>query len=95
MLNLYCKTYCPYSARVIAANEQIKAPLQLLDIYAEPQLRSVLLEKGGKNQVPFLEDTERGVSLYESLDIIEYLHTHYGSGTAPVVQTVAHVCPIE
>lgn len=95
MLNLYYKPFCPYCARVIAANEQIKAPLVLLEVSSQPDERAALLAKGGKAQVPFLEDTDRGVSMYESLDIIAYLHTHYGKGAAPSVVEVGNVCPIE
>ena len=32
-----------------------------------------LMEKGGKRQVPFLIDEEKGISMYESDDIIKYL----------------------
>ncbi len=95
MLNLYIKTHCPYSVRVLEANEVIKAPLQILDIYANPDLKPELLNKGGKTQVPYLEDTETGVSLYESIDIIEYLKTHYGNGEEVVIKNVGNVCPID
>lgn len=39
--------------------------------------RKKLVELGGKQQVPFLVDPERGVSMYESLDIIAYVEEHY------------------
>lgn len=32
---------------------------------------------GGKDQVPFLADHQRGVVLYESDDAVEYLQNHY------------------
>ena len=95
MLILYYKPYCPYSQRVIAANERIKAPLVLMDITLGAAAKAVLLQNGGKIQVPFLDDTERSVSLYESLDIIDYLQTYYGNGSKPVVEPMANVCPIE
>jgi len=95
MLNLYIKTYCPYSIRVLEANEVIKAPLNLLDITINPDLKTELLAKGGDTQVPFLEDTERGVSMYESIDIIDYLDEHYGSGAEVTVKYVGNVCPID
>ena len=95
MLNLYYKPYCPYCVRVIAANEQIKAPLVLLDVMSDSAVVAVLFEKGGKTQVPFLEDTDRGIMMYESLDIIDYLQTNYGQGEAPVVSAVPNVCPID
>jgi glutathione S-transferase len=95
MLTLYIKPYCPYCSRVIAANETIKAPLTLRDISAIPEAKAELLEKGGKMQTPFLEDIDRGVRMYESDDIITYLHTHYGSGAEPIVPKAGNVCPIE
>ncbi len=95
MLTLYYKPTCPYCLSVLAANQTIKADLILRNISADPAAKEELLEKGGKNQTPFLEDTERGVLMYESSDIIDYLHTHYGQGVAPIVAPVGNVCPIE
>lgn len=95
MLNLYIKTHCPYSVRVLEANEVIQAPVQIQDIVINPVLRTELLEKGGKIQVPYLEDTERGVSMYESIDIIEYLREHYGNGKEVTIKNVGNVCPID
>ncbi len=95
MLNLYYKPSCPYSQRVLKANESIKAPLLLLDVRADDTAMDALIQKGGKAQVPYLEDTERGVAMYESLDIIEYLAKHYGSGAVPTTPEPGNVCPIE
>jgi glutaredoxin 2 len=95
MLNLYIKTHCPYSLRVLEANEVIKAPLQILDINVNPGVKSELLSKGGKTQVPYLEDTATGVSMYESIDIIDYLQQHYGNGQEVAVKQVGNVCPID
>lgn len=36
-----------------------------------------LVEKGGKRQVPYLVDDSRGVAMYESADIVNYLGEHY------------------
>jgi glutathione S-transferase len=52
----------------------------LLDVGADEGLRTELVTKGGKKQVPFLEDTERGVSMYESSDIVSYLSDYYRTG---------------
>ncbi len=73
MLNLYYKPGCYYSARVFVANEKIGAELVLRDVSANLVAKAALLEKGGKVQTPFLEDTDRRVSMYESLFIIAYL----------------------
>ncbi len=95
MLNLYIKTHCPYCLRVLDANTVIGAPLSVLDTSIHPQLKAELLEKGGKTQAPYLEDTDRGVSMYESLDIIEYLKEHYGNGGTVEIKNVGNVCPID
>jgi glutaredoxin 3 len=73
MLNLYYKPTCPFSRRVLKANEEIKAGLVLYDVSADEMLRAELIAKGGKKQVPFLEDTDKGVTMYESDAIITYL----------------------
>lgn len=74
---------CPYSQKVLEANSKIGAPLILRNVAADESAINDLIHKGGKRQVPFLEDTSRGIRLYESLDIIDYLQKHYGSiGTA-------------
>ena len=36
-----------------------------------------LVEQGGLDQVPYLVDTHRETTMYESDDIVEYLETHY------------------
>ena len=95
MLNLYIKTHCPYCLRVLEANTVIQAPVTVLDTYIVPEYQAELLAKGGKTQVPYLEDTDRDVSMYESLDIIEYLKEHYGNGAVVEVKNVGNVCPIE
>ena len=95
MLNLYYKPTCPYCQRVLAANETIKAPLTLKNVSADHTLLEELIEKGGKSQVPFLEDTDCHKSMYESVDIIEYLATHYGSGIVPDTPSPGNVCPID
>lgn len=95
MLNLYIKTHCPYSIRVLEANEVIKAPLRILDTNLDHELKTELITKGGRTQVPYLEDTETGISMYESIDIIEYLKKYYGKGEEVVVKNVGNVCPID
>jgi len=95
MLNLYYKPTCPYCVRVLKANDEIKAPLTLLNTQGDDEVMTQLREKGGKTQVPFLEDTDRGVTMYESNDIIDYLSEHYGTGTAVSVPAAGNVCPID
>ncbi|WP_226006632.1 glutathione S-transferase N-terminal domain-containing protein [Natrinema salinisoli] len=42
------------------------------------QTHEELVEMGGMDQVPYLVDTQRETSLYESDDIVEHLETYYG-----------------
>ncbi len=53
--------------------ENFNVELDLKDISEDETALAELLEKGGKQQVPFLVDTERNVSMYESGDIIDHL----------------------
>jgi len=95
MLNLYYSPICPYCNRVLLANEKIGARLNLLDVTAGLHTHSELIAKGGKGQVPYLEDSDRGISMYESADIIDYLAKHYSSGNMPNVSLVDSICPID
>jgi glutathione S-transferase len=52
--------------------ENFNIELDLRDITESDEILAELIEKGGQAQVPFLVDTERGVSMYESNDIIDY-----------------------
>ncbi len=95
MLNLYYSPVCPYCNRVLLANEKIGAKLNLLDITASLSTHAELIAKGGKSQVPYLEDSDRGISMYESADIIDYLAKYYGSGNLPDIPLASSVCPID
>lgn len=81
MLTLYYKPTCPYSQRVLGEAEALGISFDLKDISADETLKEELIEKGGKKQVPYLEDPDRNVSMYESSDIIAHLNEHYGNGT--------------
>jgi glutathione S-transferase len=95
MLHLYYKPTCSLCQRVLKAGEQIGVSLELLDVSADEKLREELIIKGGKKQVPFLVDDERGVMMYESGDIIEYLNEHYGKGGVIDNTDSPKVCPID
>lgn len=71
-MELYTKDWCGYSAKVIHAAELLGVPLTLKNI-ADPEVEKELIRRGGKRQVPYLEDAEKGVGMYESEDIIVYL----------------------
>jgi len=56
----------------------------LRDIDEDETARTELISSGGKQQVPYLVDSARGESMYESSDIIDYLRTHYAGTAVPV-----------
>jgi glutathione S-transferase len=81
MLTLYVMTGCPYCAKVLAAGEELGIEFDLRNI-ADPGVGAELTEKGGKRQTPYLVDDARGVALYESDDIVRYLHENYPKAAA-------------
>lgn len=72
--------------------DNLKVELDLKDVSEDETALAELLEKGGKNQVPFLVDVESGVSMYESSDIIEYMRESVPKGdNVSVVKPRIHV----
>jgi len=76
MLTLYVRTGCPYCAKALAAGEELGISFDLKNV-ADPGVSEELVEKGGKSQTPYLIDSERGVAMYESDAIVNYLREHY------------------
>ena len=69
---LYIETFCHYCDRVRASAMKLGVDLEERNI-AKIEYLDELIKKGGKRQVPFLIDDEKGISMYESDDIIKYL----------------------
>lgn len=78
MLTLYREIGCPYCAKVLRAVDDLGIHIEEKNI-ADEGVVEELISLGGKRQVPFLVDSERGVSMYESGDIIAYFEKHYGA----------------
>lgn len=79
MLTLYYKDTCQFCKKVRLFADVNNLELELKDIYTNEENRRELIERGGKLQVPYLVDTEHGLSMYESKDIIKHLenkHVH-------------------
>lgn len=86
MLELYQSEGCPHCGKV----RQTLSELGVSYVTHNPRLpgnaggdttNEVTHEElvaGGEDQIPYLVDTDRGVAMYESNDIVEYLETHYG-----------------
>ncbi len=76
MINVYYLTTCPYCKKVIDFLEEKNIEHKLLDINEEENFNK-LLKIGKKRQVPFIVDTNTGIVMYESNDIIKYLTKEY------------------
>ncbi len=76
MLILYYRSTCPFHYKVLDTLEELGLHAEERDI-ADPAVAAELVAKGGKQQVPYLVDSDRGISMYESADIIAYLREQY------------------
>lgn len=73
MLTLYVRNGCGYCRKVLVAGQELALTFDERNI-ADPVIAAELRAAGGKQQAPYLVDTEHGVALYESDDIVAYLH---------------------
>ncbi len=71
MFDLYISETCPYCRKVIDFFEENNIKYNKKNVI-EPENLNMLLKLGGKAQVPFLDDFEKNISMYESDDIIQY-----------------------
>jgi len=81
MLTLYYKPTCPFCQRVLGEAETMGIQFNLKDISVDEVIAAELIKRGGKRQVPYLVDEEKGVEMYESIDIIDYLTKHYSNNS--------------
>ena len=83
MLALYQAEGCNYSQKVrekltaLGLSYVIHNPRSAGGAVRNDQTHDQLLTLGGEDQIPFLVDHHRGVRMYESDDIIDYLEEHY------------------
>ena len=80
-LTLYVKTGCPFCERTIEKLQDLGLSWQEKNI-ADAGVADELVARGGKRQTPYLIDSERGVEMYESEDIMQYLEENYGEDSA-------------
>lgn len=84
MLELYQAEGCPYCAKVraklaeLGSSYVVHNPRTAGGDVRNEQTHDELIALGGMDQVPFLVDTDRQTSMYESNDIVEYLERRYG-----------------
>nr|WP_323192055.1 glutathione S-transferase N-terminal domain-containing protein [Halostella sp. PRR32] len=94
MLELYQAEGCGYSATVretlteLGLSYVVHNPRSGAGETRNEQTRDQLRTLGGDDQIPFLVDHQRGVTMYESDDIVDYLETLH------VTDAVTEDCPI-
>lgn len=74
MFDLYVLEHCPYCKKVMNFLEEKGTKYNKINIENKAN-EDVLIQIGGKRQVPFIVDKDRNIQMYESNDIIEYLKT--------------------
>lgn len=84
-LELFDFEACPFCRKVREALSVLDLEVMLYPCPKRGErYRSVLHERGGKLQFPYLVDANAGVELYESDAIIAHLFERYGDGRVPV-----------
>lgn len=85
MLKLYDIENCPYCRLVREAFTELDLDVE---IYPCPKdgliYRDFVKATGGKQQFPFLIDSNTGVQMYESMDIVAYLFKAYSDKPLPL-----------
>lgn len=76
MLTIYVKTGCPFCHKVLDTATELGVVFEEKNI-ADDAVAAELVARGGKRQVPYLVDSERGVEMYESDDIVAYVREQY------------------
>lgn len=74
MYELFILESCPYCKKVMKFFDENNVKYKKIDI-SDKWSEEVLINLGGKRQVPFLVDKDRNIQMYESSDIIEYVKT--------------------
>ena len=76
MLILYTKDGCQHCSLVKQELAKIDIPYEERNV-ADSKNAETLISQGGKMQTPFLMDEETGISMYESMVIMDYLRKIY------------------
>ena len=77
-LQLWSFELSPYSRKVRETLCELELPYVLHNLGRNSARRSAFLERTGKMMVPYLEDPNTGVKMFESRDIVKYLDQTYG-----------------
>ena len=71
----------PYSRRVREQLSELELPYILHNLARGSEKRAAFAARHGKVMVPYLEDPNTGVAMFESRDIVQYLSSTYSLGT--------------
>lgn len=83
MLELYQAEGCQYSAKVretltdLGVSYVVHNPRSAAGETRNEQTHDQLRTLGGEDQIPFLGNHQRGVTMYESDDVVAHLEEHY------------------
>lgn len=80
LLHLWSFESSPYSRRVRERLTELELPYVLHNVGKGSPRRDAFVARSGKMQVPYLEDPNTGVAMFESTDIVAYLSATYGDG---------------
>ena len=75
MLELFVSYTCPYCRKVMEFFDNHEVDYVKNDVSIEENYNR-LVSIGGKDQVPFLFDREKSISIYESEDIIDFVRAN-------------------
>ncbi|MEM9696464.1 MAG: glutathione S-transferase N-terminal domain-containing protein [Myxococcota bacterium] len=88
-LELYEFESCPFCRKVREAMSELDLVYVSRTSGRGSAKREELVRRGGKAQFPYLVDPNAGIEMYESEDIIDYLHRRYGNGRARLFRWLA------
>lgn len=82
LLEVYEFESCPFCRKVRETLTELDLEYVSRTAARTSTKRAALRERGGREMFPYLVDPNTGTEMYESEDIIDYLHTTYGRGRA-------------
>jgi len=85
LMTIYLKESCPFSRKVREGLSELDIDVEVRPCPIEgTRYRPELVTRGGKEQVPFLVDMNKGVTMYESSEILNHIYKEYGPGESHI-----------
>jgi glutathione S-transferase len=79
LIELFNFEASPYCRKVREALNELDLDYRVRNVAKNSARRPELVARGGRMMVPYLIDANTGTEMYESDDIIRYLHAQYGA----------------